>query len=295
MATSSKQKQVVVLDFDGTITDVEAEGASYTEGFLRDLVALVGVPKGSTTAAVTLEVRKHAYTALADIFANPTKHAMEIDGQSVAPAIVDPYLRMTPISKYVLTQLNLQLDPSLRERLCTGVLFKYNYERTVARPFFRDGAAELIRTLGRREDLEVWVVTNSGTQAVRDKIIKLDREHGGGCAWLAERVRGNARKFVNDPSWAEGPEDLTLPGLPRKVLRRRRNYAGILGALCGGDYKRMTLVGDIFELDLAMAHALGARIALFQGLYTPDYELSYLRSQQKSHIIQDLSEVIGLL
>lgn len=295
MATSPKSRPVVVLDFDGTITDVEAEGASYTEGFLRDLVALIGVPKGSTTAAVTLEVRRHAYTALADIFANPTSHAMEIDGQSVAPAVVDPYLRMTPISKYVLAQMKLQLDPGLRDRLCSGVLFKYNYDRTVARPLFRDGAAELIRTLGRRDDLEVWVVTNSGTQAVREKILKLDREHGGGCAWLAERVRGNARKFVNDPSWAEGPEDLTLPGLPRPVLRRRRNYAGILSALCSGDYKRLTLIGDIFELDLAMAQALGSKVVLFQGLYTPDYELTFLRSQPQSHVIQDLSEVIGLL
>lgn len=295
MPTAKQKKNVVVLDFDGTITDVEAEGASYTEGFLRDLAALIGVPKGLTAAAMTLEVRRHAYTALAEIFAHPTQHAMEIDGQAVAPAIVDPYLRMTPISKYVLSQLPIQLDPSLRERLCTGILFKYNYERTVARPFFRDGAAELIRTLGRRDDLEVWVVTNSGTQAVRDKITRLDRDQGGGCAWLAERVRGNARKFVNDPSWAEGPDDLTLPGLHRKVLRRRRNYAGILSGLCGGDFKRLTLVGDIFELDLAMAHALGSRIALFQGLYTPDYELTYLRSQQRTHIIQDLSEVNGIL
>ncbi|HVK75565.1 MAG TPA: hypothetical protein VM734_19680 [Kofleriaceae bacterium] len=286
-------KPVLVLDFDGTMTDAEAEGAPYVDGYLQDLAALVD-PQGKKATEVTLAVRRYAYEKLADIFANPTRDAMEIGGYPVAPAIVDPYLRMTPVARHVLDKLQVPIDPGVRDRILSGLLYKYNYERTVARPVFRDGAAELLRGLGRRDDLDVWVVTNSGTGHVREKILRLDREGGGGIAWLAGRVRGNARKFVLDPGWDDGPADLHLPGLDRPVHRKRRIYAGILAALCGGDLGRLTVVGDIFELDLATPHALGARVVLIQGPYTPGYEVDHLARAERAHVVHDLGEVAAL-
>ncbi|MFM2152956.1 MAG: hypothetical protein RL199_1391, partial [Pseudomonadota bacterium] len=36
--------RLVILDFDGTMTDAEAEGAPFRDGYLQDLATLTGRP-----------------------------------------------------------------------------------------------------------------------------------------------------------------------------------------------------------------------------------------------------------
>ena len=35
------QKNIIILDFDGTITDAEAEGRPYKEGYLEDIALII--------------------------------------------------------------------------------------------------------------------------------------------------------------------------------------------------------------------------------------------------------------
>lgn len=281
---------VIALDFDGTMTDAEIEGRPFFDGYLEDLITLVDAPAAS--------VRALAEKTFGDILAKPAEYPFRFGKQqlAVAPAVVDPYLRMSTIANRVLDHYKVFTDSAERDRLLSGVLYRHNYQRTLEQPAFRAGAADLLRALGERRDRAVYVVTNSSTHHVREKILRLDREAGGGIAWLADRVRGNASKFVIDDAWSAGPSDLVVDGLDRPILRKRHRYFEILGELCGGDFSQLTVLGDIFELDLALPDALGARVALVKGPYTPPYEIAYLQALgPRAHVATELSDVLDFI
>jgi FMN phosphatase YigB (HAD superfamily) len=285
----SPARPVVVLDFDGTMTDAEAEGAPFFAGYTADLATLTGQPLAA--------VRALAEQFRDDLFADPTAFAAEFGNppRKVAPAVVDPYLRMTPIARRIYDRFAVLADAGDRDRV-GSVLYRHHYLHTVEHPVFRASAAALLQALGQRRDLDVWVVTNSGTDHVCEKIERLDRASGGGVAWLANKVRGNAGKFMIDDTWHDGPDDLFLPGLPRPILRRRRQYHDIVTELCDGRFGLVTVIGDIFELDLSLPSALGARVGLVRGPHTPGYELDYLTTLgHRAAVFADLSTVLDFI
>jgi hypothetical protein len=283
---------VLALDFDGTMTDAEAEGEPFVTGYLEDLEALVGADTPALkakVAAIVAEVRGELAT-------EPERHPFKWKGTAVAPASVDPYLRMVPIADRVFDRFDAFANHVDRGRLTGGVLYKHNYGRTKGRPVFRDGAAEVIAGLA---GTDTFVVTNSHTQAVADKILSLDTMHGGGCAWLAPRVRGDAQKFEIDDTWDGVPAELVVPGLTsRNVLLRRRRYhdrlEGLLDDL-GASWAELTVVGDIFELDLALPLALGARVVLVLSPHTPPYETAFVSAHPRGVVCTDLRDVLRLV
>ncbi len=278
---------VLVLDFDGTMTDAEAEGRPFRDGYLDDLCSLVGRPSRDP------EVLALAADAEGDIARAPATHAFTWMGRAVAPAAVDPYLRMVPVANRILDHFGAFPGAADRGRLLGGVLYKYNYARTLGNPVFRAGAGEVLRTLG---GTRTWIVTNSDTHAVAGKIAALDHDVPG-VAWLTSRVRGFARKFDVDDTWTGAPAELAVSGLDRPVLLRRRAYHDILRSVldeAGASFDDLIVVGDIFELDLAMPLALGARIGLVAGPHTPAYEREFVASHPRGRVIDDLAEVPGL-
>ena len=58
--------RVLILDFDGTMTDAELEGAPYRQGYLEDIAILVG--RGED------EIMALAATFEAEIMADPQSH-----------------------------------------------------------------------------------------------------------------------------------------------------------------------------------------------------------------------------
>src|SRR5580698_3463470 len=132
---------IVILDFDGTMTDAEAEGRPFRDGYLEDLCALVGRPTGDP------EVIGIADEVEAEIAASPDAHPFLWLGRAVAPATVDPYLRMVPIAHRILDRWGVIKDPVDRSRLLGTVLYKYNYAKTLGRPMFRAHAGETLREL----------------------------------------------------------------------------------------------------------------------------------------------------
>jgi hypothetical protein len=282
---------VVALDFDGTMTDAEAEGEPFVTGYLEDLEALVGAETPAAkakVAAIVAEVRAELATA-------PERHPFKWKGKAVAPASVDPYLRMVPIADRIFDRFDAFANHVDRGRLTGGVLYKHNYARTKGRPVFRDGAADVIAGLA---GTETFVVTNSHTKAVAEKIAMLDAQRGGGCAWLAERVRGEAQKFEIDDAWTGVPAELPIPGLAsRNVLLRRRRYHDRLKELLdevGATWTDLTVVGDIFELDLALPLALGARVVLVTSPHTPPYETAFVSAHERGVVCSDLRDVLRM-
>ncbi len=274
----------LVLDFDGTMTDAEAEGRPFRDGYLEDLALLVGL------AADDAEVRAIAEQVEAEIAAAPAAHPFLWMGRPVAPATVDPYLRMVPIAHRILDRYGAIPRAEDRGRLLGSVLYKYNYAKTLGHPVFRSGAGAMLKSL---DGTRTWIVTNSDTHAVAGKIAALDRE-APGVAWLTSRVRGFARKFDVDDSWTGAPGEMTIPGLERSVLLRRRSYFDILTevlAEAGSSFEELVVIGDIFELDLAMPLALGARVGLVASARTPDYERAFVTAHPRAKLIEDLSEI----
>jgi hypothetical protein len=275
---------VLCLDFDGTMTDAEAEGRPFRDGYLEDLCLLVGRKPGDP------EVLEIAETTEAEIAAAPHAHPFLWMGRAVAPATVDPYLRMVPIAHRILDRYGVMPDATDRGRLLGSVLYKYNYAKTLGHPVFRAGAGEVLRALGGSP---TWIVTNSDTHAVAGKVAALDRDTPG-VAWLTSRVRGFARKFDVDDTWAAAPDAMALPGLERAVLLRRHAYYEILKTVldeAGKTFEDLVVVGDIFELDLAMPLALGARVGLVVGPRTPDYERTFVTNHPRAALIEDLSQI----
>ncbi len=275
--------RLLVLDFDGTVTDAEVEGAPYHEGCLEDISLLSGL--------TLADVRRIAARFEAEVQANPQAHGWVFGGHIVAPATVDPYLRIMPVARHVFDEAGVFLEQTDRNRLLEGLLYKYNYRKT--KVAFRDGARETL--LSMREQ-PVFVVTNSHTDAVQHKISIL----GGGepadnpLQWLVDRVHGSAQKYVLDMAWGEVPESIALPGLGRPVLLRRRLYAECLNALrlqAGAAWSEVMVVGDIFELDLALPLAMGARVGLIVNDFTPFWEKDFLRDHPRGKLLSSVPEI----
>jgi hypothetical protein len=231
-----------------------------------------------------------AEAAEAEVAASPAAYAFLWMGRPVAPAVVDPYLRMVPIAHRILDAFAVMPSAVERARLLGHVLYKYNYAKTLARPAFRAGAADVLRTVAGRA---TFIVTNSDAHAVAGKLATLDRDAPGVRA-LAARVHGHARKFEIDDAWTGVAAELGVPGLGRPILLRRRAYHDILRALLDAahaSFEDLVVVGDIFELDLAMPLALGARVGLVASPHTPAYERAFVHGHPRARIIEDLAEI----
>jgi len=272
----------LILDFDGTVTNAEAEGRPFREGYLEDLALLCGLePRDPTITKIADEVE-------AELAAAPASHPFLWLGRAVAPATVDPYLRMVPIANRILDRHGVMQNAQDRARLLSTVLYKYNYQKTLGHPVFRPGAGAMLAGLA---GTRTWIVTNSDTHAVASKIAALGDP---GVSWLTSRVRGFARKFDVDDAWNGTPAELALPGLERPVLLRRRSYHAILCEVLAEaqtTFAELVVVGDIFELDLALPMALGARVGLVTSARTPAYERAFVTAHPRAKVIEDLAEI----
>lgn len=282
--------RVLVLDFDGTMTDAEVEGAPYRAGYLEDLAALTGLSHDEVNALAEYFER--------ELLRDPQSHGWEWEGRIVAPAVVDPYLRMIPVARRILDHAQVFLDPRDRARLLESVLYKHNYARTGTA--FREGAAELLFSLRDHPvGAQVWVVTNSHTEAVCRKISALAERAGrpGTLDWLLPRVVGRARKYIVDEQLTAVPSELHIPGMRRPVLLRRRFYHDVLARLlaqAGAGWAELLVVGDIFELDLCLPLAMGAQVALVANGFTPEHERAWLAQQPRARVLRSLDEVAAL-
>lgn len=280
----SANGKLLILDFDGTMTDAELEGAPFRDGYLGDVAILTGQPMEEI---LTLAERFEA-----EIAENPDAHGWVYAGQIVAPATVDPYLRIMPVARLIFDEFGGFPDDDERNRLLDGILYKYNYHKT--RTAFREGARQTLEAL---TGTNTHVVTNSHTEPVQDKIRTLSGEDGA-LDWLVERVYGRAKKYVVDAAFTKVPESLTIDGLGRPVLLRRRQYYDVLDRLVADSrltWSDVVVVGDIFELDLALPLALGARVGLVVNDFTPAYETAFVSGHPRGQLVRSLSQIPAML
>lgn len=253
----------VVLDFDGTFTDVAAESAPFLQHFRQGLAAALGE---DLEAAWEEEVA--ALRAGADAL------GWDLGGRVVAPATADPYLTATCAAHRLMQRFGQGQDEARRSDVVQKLYREaYAHSATAFKPEAKEVLEALVAT-----GLPVTVVTNAHTDLVEKK---LDQLAPKGREKLT--VSGDARKFLLDPPDAPDarftavPETQSLDGvLRRPVYLRRGRYFEALKRVweSTGTTPEQTLVaGDIYELDLALPAALGAHVQLVARDNVLPYEL----------------------
>jgi phosphoglycolate phosphatase-like HAD superfamily hydrolase len=244
----------VVLDFDGTFTDVVAEGAPFVRDFKSHLAELLGKDPSSVEAAWREEE--------AAVLAGAHAFGWDVGGRVVAPATADPYLLSNCVARQLMGRFGVLPDPAERHE-ALQMLYREAYKLTGTA--FKPEAKEVLEAL-LATGLPIWVVTNAHTDLVE---AKLDRLAPKGRERL--RVKGDARKYlIEDPPsvdarFAALPETISFSPelLPRPVYLRRGRYYEALRDIWSqtGTGPESTLVaGDIYELDLVLPAALGAHV-----------------------------------
>lgn len=273
---------LIILDFDGTMTDAESEGVPYRKGYLDDLSLICNIP------VETIESWAEEFTK--EVQANQQKFGWKFNGSIVAPASVDPYLRIMPVARMILDRANVLRELSVRDRILDRILYKYNYQKT--NTCFRGGAAQFLSIFN--ENRNCYIVTNSHTKPVRQKVNQLSQENQSlGIAWLVDRVFGSAKKYIIDDSFEDLPKELRVKNLNRPILLRRANYFNVLNDIRkseGRSWEDMIVVGDIFELDLCVPLAMGAHVGLMTSKFTPQYEMDYLNEHDRGAVFEDLQQ-----
>jgi len=274
---------LLIFDFDGTLTDAEQEGVPYRQGYLEDVAALCG----KDIEEILPLAERFEETVQSEV----GTFGWKFGGEIVAPACVDPYLRMMPVARMLFDHYGCFQDPNDRDRILDRILYKYNYPKTDT--VFRHGAAELLSAVNPET---TYVVTNSHTKPVQKKIRMLSGQcvPAGSLDWLVERVYGNAKKYILDNEFHEVNERLNLEGLDRPVLLRRKHYFSVLDELrkrhnCA--WEDVTVVGDIFELDLSLPFSLGARVCLVQNPFSPEHEIRFLEAQERGFVVHNLDQI----
>lgn len=275
-----------IIDFDGTLTDAEEEGGPFQRGYLEDLSILTGLRRDA--------VSEHTSRLLAEIDRNPQDYGWTYEGRIVAPANVDPYVRMRTVAQVLFDREGVFKD-SLDRTHILELLYRENYPKT--RRVFRNGARELLSAL---TGTNVYIVTNADAEPVRTKLRELvaDADASLSLKWIVDRVYDNARKYLIDDALTEVPAELAVPGLSRPVLLRRRRYFDVLDTLRqrhGVEWGDVRIVGDTFELDGALPLALGAWFGFLVNPRTPAYEQEFLASCPRTKVLHDLTEALPFL
>jgi phosphoglycolate phosphatase-like HAD superfamily hydrolase len=275
---------LVVLDFDGTLTDADAHVAAFHEASQQELARRSGWDEPT--------VRREWQRARATVACLPQTAAWTVDGYGVCPATADPYLIANSVAKMLLTEHCAGLGDAA---IVHAVLEVHHaaYERAPP-PFRPDARAVLEELCGG--DLHVRVVTNSCTRTVVRLLASLSFRG-------AEKVvvRGSANKFSicgtssADPRFESLPGTAEWPEVGRPVHLRRGKYFDLLRGVwdeTGTDPDSTLAVGDIFELDLAMPVALGTHVHLATRASTMSHEIQLARKLARGDAAAPLSAIL---
>jgi FMN phosphatase YigB (HAD superfamily) len=251
----------IVLDFDGTLTDPVQEGALFERRYRANL------------ASATSDLVESQWQSAAEaVDADPESHGMFVmEDVMTAPGDADIYIRCVAISQRLNRELHLV--PSLEAlHPLTAKAYAKAYkdvtDESWSSAMFRPGVSEFLDRL-RKSGLPVWVVSNGDPGSLKKR---LERLPGGDTQWL--ELVGNAQKYLlippTEPSSAFDslPEHDRLPGLARPVKLKRGPYLEALLEVwrrTGAIPQETLVVGDIYDVDLALPAALGARVHLVEN------------------------------
>jgi FMN phosphatase YigB (HAD superfamily) len=242
----------VVLDFDGTLTDVWKEEDVFYDSFKESLAkALDRDPQHINLSWNELK---------ATIEEHPQSFGWRPTDVIVAPAYADPYVLSTTIGQEIVRVAKGNLTgPDLQKVLYP--IFAEAYSKLGSH--FVEGAKEVLGEL--MQNYQVTIITNSKPEAVRAKLEKIN------CDMI--NVVGNAAKFILDPNFSGVEACVDCEPLGRKIHLNRKQYYDRLTEVMGDSKPEDVLVaGDIYEMDLALPAYMGMKTVLVTSKRTHGLE-----------------------
>ncbi|MBT9560973.1 MAG: HAD family hydrolase [Myxococcales bacterium] len=260
---------LIVLDFDGTFTDVPPSVEPYLAaygGLLSQWLYAMGTGEHAKEGISGSEWR----STCARLARRSPEVGWALTTTPSAPIAADPYILAGEAAAFVARQRGIAAP-------VPGDLYTHAY--TYAPAEWRPEAADVLRRL-MASGKEVAFVSNASSAKIESRLSELL-----GDAWRGTiTVRGGANKFKIDelPHEADAGDASGLtpdiraafgnlpagaPGPGRPIYLRRGSYFATLAKLWKGDPSRIgrTIVcGDIWELDLSMPSALGAQVHLIE-------------------------------
>ena len=282
----------VILDWDGTITDIDRESQSFQELYPQLFCERLGIDK---------ETYRSVFEELQDDVLSDPGLGFEILGYDVVPAAADPYLLTQKTIQVTLQGLR---DGSLDvphtdlpddESAFLIDLYKDAVGRAENGAYFREGKDATKRFL---DDLiahkDIAIVTNSSTAKVEAQLRELGYTNEDiSCI----TIKGNAKKLFVTPSYGGLPDEVTPPGFPRAVQLRRGHYHDVLTDLEQQGYspESTAVVGDCYELDLALPEVLGYTTVQFATPFTPEHESAYNEGKDTTSFVRTYGELSEML
>ena len=278
----------VILDWDGTITDIDCESQSFQELYPQLFCERLGIDQKKYNTVFD-ELRD-------DVLSDPGL-GFEILGHDVVPAAADPYLLTQKTIQVTLQRLRdgsldvAHTDLPDDESAFLIDLYKDAVGRAENDAYFREGKDTTKRFL---DDLianrDVAIVTNSSTAKVEAQLGELGYTNEDISQFT---IRGNAKKLFVTPTYDGLPDEVTPPGFPRAVQLRRGHYHYVLNDLEQQGYlpESTAVVGDCYELDLALPEVLGYATVQFATPFTPEHERAYNEAKETISFVRTYGEL----
>lgn len=190
-----------------------------------------------------------------------------------------------PITDKILGKLGIILSQQERRALLAKLFLE---NRPKMGESFKEGADEFLSEVWSLFHGRVHVVTNNTPDKVKERISHLSSNHSH------IPIIGGAKKYEVVDSWEAVPKTITVSGLERPVYLRRQHYGEALDKIRQEqrtDMSRIAVVGDIWELDLALPQYLGMHTGLTPNPTTPQYEKDVVANYKKGFLSDDLESV----
>jgi len=268
---------VLIWDFDGTLTDGDKSNEPFVEGYKQDLANKLKMH--------LTELELYWQRGLRKILKNPSKHGWDINGRIIASALSDSVLLCQSILYQVLDEVGKFNSPKEKVAL-RGELFLGNYGKI--KPIFKEGADDCLSEVWNLFGGRVYIITNSRTNSVKKKISTLPSNHSH------IPIVGHAKKYILDNKWNKVPIGIRVKGLDRLVYLRRKLYGERLEGITKEKrttLQRLAVVGNIWEMDLALPQYFGATIGLTPNLTTPQFEKNIVSQYRKGFVAWNLEQV----
>ncbi|PKB18300.1 hypothetical protein [Flavobacterium sp. 5] len=254
----------IILDFDGTCTQIDLIYKAYLRQYLLEINKLVPF---ITPISNTEWKEAQNY-----IIANSPKASWTIATTPAAPAAADPYILAFESAKLVMRKQGIKTDPPFEAHSNSN-----NENQAPFRTEARDVFSKLLE-----KEINIHFISNSDSTKITKRLCDLFERNNLPpgisveseankfriCEITLEQskttsISNNLRKTFEDLPAIHS--SISVDGRP-VYLRRAFYFEAICKALSGDISKLSSSIfcGDIWEMDLAMPKALGANIHLIE-------------------------------
>jgi hypothetical protein len=252
----------IILDFDGTCTQIPPIFEAYLDRYFKGL--------NESGLNVTLSEWRDAQ---ASVRVNSPKAGWTVAVCPSAPAAADPYILAHEAIRLILRRRGATTPVTI-----PPTVHAQAYDEALAS--WREEAFDTFSRLVEH-GVQLHFVSNTGTKFINRRLrdlfgdgnpltAKISVQSGAGkyqiceLSWDDEAVVSTeaTKRFQALPvAYGEKP----LPEIERPIYLRRGAYFEAINRVLAGDFDALTntvFCGDIWEMDLAMPHALGAKVHL---------------------------------